>query len=77
VSVLPGHEDLKPREILNMTAVVKMGDGTMEYKLFVGSGGIVMAEPIQQPLVDQIAPSVRTPVAHRWATVDQQLPRQR
>lgn len=71
MSILPGHEDLKRREVLNLKAVVKVGDSIQEYKVFVGPGGALMAEPNKPAPIDQLAPKSKTPVQQRWALADQ------
>ena len=49
MSVLPGHEDLRPKAILGFDdmgfALVQQGDGIKRYKMFVGPGGRLHAEP--------------------------------
>jgi hypothetical protein len=71
VNILPGHEDLKRREVLNLKAVVNVGDSTKEYKVFVGPGGALMAEPEKPAPIDQLEVKGKTPVQQRWALVDQ------
>jgi hypothetical protein len=50
MSILPGHEDLKPKAILGFDdmgfALVHHGDDSIKrYKMFVGPGGRLHAEP--------------------------------
>lgn len=50
MSILPGHEDLRPKAILGFDdmgfALVHQGDDSIKrYKLFVGPGGRLHAEP--------------------------------
>lgn len=49
MSVLPGHEDLRPKAILGFDdmgfALVQQGDNIKRYKMFVGPGGRLHAEP--------------------------------
>lgn len=49
MSVLPGHEDLRAKAILGFDdmgfALVQHGDDIKRYKMFVGPGGRLHAEP--------------------------------
>jgi len=77
MTVLRGHEDLRPKAIVGFDmgfALVDCGDTVRRYRLVVGHNGSIMASPVEdQPTTpDQISdgPSVR---ARRHATVDQTL----
>lgn len=67
MSILPGHEDLKSRAILGFDsmgfALVQHGEDVSRYKLFVGPGGKLHAEPLVEgaaKMPDQLQPdSVR------------------
>lgn len=53
MNILPGHEDLRPKAILGFDdmgfALVHQGDDSIKrYKLFVGPGGRLHAEPINE-----------------------------
>jgi hypothetical protein len=60
MSILPGHEDLKPKAILGFDsmgfALVQNGNDVSRYKLFVGPGGRLHAEPLAEgsTLPDQL-----------------------
>ena len=63
MNILPGHEDLKPKVILGFDemgyALVQHGDGIKRYKMFVGPGGRLHAEPFvedenERKLPDQL-----------------------
>ena len=66
MSILPGHEDLKPKAVLGFDdmgfALVQSGVGVSRYKLFVGPGGRLHAEPfVEAPstLPDQLKAAPR------------------
>jgi hypothetical protein len=72
MSIVPGHEDLQPREVIAFTAdghaVVQHGQDRRRYRLFMLPGGGIVGRPEQTPApVDQLA---NTPV-RRWMGVDQ------
>lgn len=81
MSLLPGHEDMKPKEIFGFNgdghALVDYGDdGLKPYKLFVSPGGSVTAKPANPPKeeqgVDQIGGNRERPsLARRLRGVDQ------
>lgn len=74
MSVLRGHEDLRPKAIVGFDmgfALVDCGDkGVKHYRLTVGAAGNLHAEPVEQDsgLPDQLGPELR---ARRTRTVDQ------
>ena len=81
MSILRGHEDLKPKAIVGFDmgyALVQCGEGIMRYRLGVGPGGALLAEPAGlEPVndgVDQIStlpePDLR---ARRYADIDQPM----
>lgn len=57
VTILPGHEDLKPKEIVGFTgdghAIVMVGDTEMKYKMSVLPGGGAHFKP-SGPVVPDI-----------------------
>lgn len=70
----PGHEDLLLKEVLNLPElIVKDGDKTKKYKAFIMPGGSLKCIPVeeQEKPIDQLVPRQKTPIAHRWAGVDQ------
>lgn len=74
MSVLPGHEDLKPKTIVGFDnlgfALVQCNADIKRYKLFIGPGGALMARPFveDKTLPDQLQPEA---VALRHRGVDQ------
>jgi len=75
MSILRGHEDLRPKAIVGFDmgfALVDCGEqGVKHYRLTVGAAGNLHAEPVedkQHSLPDQLAPELR---ARRTRTVDQ------
>jgi len=60
MTVLPGHEDLKPKEILGFDnmgfALVRHDESVRRYKLLIGPGGAVAARPFVEDteLPDQL-----------------------
>ncbi len=73
MTLLPGHEDLKPRKVANLVLFVEEGDKIKRYQVFIGPGGGLSAAPFKQEdaPIDQLTPREKTPVAHRWAGTDQ------
>jgi hypothetical protein len=75
MSVLRGHEDLKPKAIVGFDmgfALVQDGTDVLRYRLLVGPTGNLLAqpEPVQEGTqVDQLTPLPPRPLRH-WA-VDQ------
>ena len=72
MSVLPGHEDLKPKTILGFDsmgyALVQHGADVKRYQMFVGPGGTLSAVPYNEPfpeLPDQLQPVKIKPLRHR------------
>lgn len=58
MTILPGHEDLKPKDILGFTgdghAIVLVGDQEMKYKMSVLPGGgahFAPAGPVIPPIL--------------------------
>lgn len=76
MSIQRGHEDLQPKEVLNLPElIVKNGDTVTRYKAFIMPGGALKCIPVEEQEkapIDQLVPREKTPVAHRWAGVDQQ-----
>jgi hypothetical protein len=65
MSVLPGHEDLRPKAILGFDdmgfALVQQGDGIKRYKMFVGPGGRLHAEPYVEQGHDRLPDQLQKP----------------
>jgi hypothetical protein len=75
MSVIRGHEDLKPKAIVGFDmgfALVQCGTDIRRYRLTVGPLGGVAAEPVQEESqgVDQIGVSHH---ARRFHDIDQPL----
>jgi hypothetical protein len=73
MSVLRGHEDLKPKAIVGFDmgfALVQCGTSVQRYRLMVGPGGNLMARPEEEERnsVDQIGSEHR---ARRFHGIDQ------
>jgi hypothetical protein len=71
MSVLPGHEDLKPKTIVGFDnmgfALVQHGADIRRYKLFIGPGGALGARPAAEEdkgLPDQLIPVKNQPLRH-------------
>jgi hypothetical protein len=74
MTIMPGHEDLQPREVVGFTAdgyaIVPNGEGNKRYKVFMMPGGNFVGRPEAAPAsVDQLAIANRP--AMRWSGVDQ------
>ena len=68
MQILPGFEDLKPKEILGFDdmgfALVQSGESIKRYKMLIGPGGQLVARPYVEaphPLPDQIPETRRLP----------------
>ena len=82
MSILRGHEDLRPKAIVGFDmgyALVQCGEGLKRYRLTVGPMGAMAAEPVEdEPVqsVDQLGtlmepePDLR---ARRYADIDQPI----
>ncbi len=75
MSILRGHEDLKHKAIVGFDmgfALVQCGEDVRRYRMTIGPGGNLHAEPVeeQQRVPDQLQPETELR-AHRWAGVDQ------
>lgn len=68
---------MKAKEIASFTsdgcAMVKVGKELKRYKLFILPAGGIAGKPEVASVtpIDQLAERVKTPVAQRWAGVDQ------
>ena len=80
MSTMPGHEDLKPREVLGIDnkglLLLDFGEeGVRRYKLYVGPSGGLLARPHVEEVLDNTADQQgerqRTTLAQRLAGIDQ------
>jgi len=75
MSVLRGHEDLRPKAIVGFDmgfALVDCGDVVKRYRLAVGAAGNIMAAPVEdQPTTPDQIPDSSSVRARHHLTVDQ------
>jgi len=76
MSVLPGFEDLKPKDILvfnaNGTVLINVGGKVELYQMQLSSMGQFMARPIEKdPPADQVQQRRRLSAEQRLAMTDQ------
>lgn len=75
MSILPGFEDLKPRDILAFngdgTVTVVVGSKVERLQMCVNATGTLSAHKIEVKGPDQTQERKPTPVALRWAATDQ------
>jgi hypothetical protein len=75
MSILPGFEDLKARDVLAFnsdgTVTVVVGDKVERYQMCVNPTGSFSAHAIPARKPDQVEEPKRVPVALRWANTDQ------
>lgn len=75
MSVLPGFEDLKPRDVVAFngdgTVTLIVGDKIERMQLCVNPTGTLGARKIEIQQPDQMQERKPIPVALRWASTDQ------
>lgn len=76
MSIIDGHEDLKPKRVLGINAdgtlTVDGGDkGLLRYDLFVNANGRIFVQPQPQDLIDQQVRRKRPTAAMRARGIDQ------
>ena len=75
MSVLPGFEDLKPRDVVAFngdgTVLLVVGDEVKKMQLCINPTGTLSAHSIEVKEPDQVTERPKVPVALRWANTDQ------
>ncbi len=75
MSILPGFEDLKARDVVAFnsdgTATVVVGDKVKRFQIQLQPTGCFSGRAIERKTPDQVGERKHTPVALRWAQTDQ------
>ena len=75
MSVLPGHEDLRPKQVANLTLFAEDGNDLRRYRVCIRPDGSLLAVPEAETIVDQLNSPQKTPLSQRWNGTDQGLDR--